>query len=211
MLIYAAADLHGHDERFKRIQKNIDAHHPDLLILAGDTTRYFNPSPVVSKVADFKIPVFLVRGNTDKRSIKKVIGRYKNLTLLDFNKKDFNGVNFVGLNGTIPIPFHSQISFTERWTKKIVTTLDINTVLVAHPPPLRVLDTVFGKFHAGCSKLYETVKLCQPRLLICGHIHENPGIETIQQTTVINCSIGKSGAGTLIQFKDNCIQEIEMI
>lgn len=211
MLIYAAADLHSHNEKFECVQKNIEKYHPDLLILAGDTTSYFNPSPVISKVANFKIPVFMVRGNTDRPYIKKLIDQHDNLTLLDLAKNDFAGVNFVGLNGTIPIPFHSQISFTERWTKKIETQIEKTTVLVAHPPPWGVLDTVFGKFHAGCSKLFESVKLYQPRLLICGHIHENPGIESIQKTTVINCSMGKSGAGTLIHLDNQTIQEIVMI
>ncbi len=51
----------------------------------------------------------------------------------------------------------------------------------------------------------------QPRLLICGHIHEAAGVSEIGETTVVNCSIPKSGKGMMIDVGEGSKPEIEMV
>ena len=36
MLIYAAADIHGHPRRIRRLTSQVADHRPDILLLAGD-------------------------------------------------------------------------------------------------------------------------------------------------------------------------------
>ena len=42
----------------------------------------------------------------------------------------------------------------------------------------------------------------KPRLVLSGHIHEDPGITKIGKTTVVNCSMGKRGEGSLIEINN---------
>ncbi len=71
-------------------------------------------------------------------------------------------------------------------------------VLVAHPPPRGTLDEVFGGFHSGCRRLQKIVVTKQPRLLICSHIHERHRALYVGETLVVNCSMGRKGAGLFI-------------
>jgi hypothetical protein len=67
-------------------------------------------------------------------------------------------------------------------------------VLLAHVPPhgLRADRTFFWK-HAGSTAVREFVERTQPALVLCGHIHEGRGIESLGHTTVANC--GYAGHG----------------
>lgn len=79
--------------------------------------------------------------------------------------------------------------------------LRTSSVLVTHPPPYGVRDRVLGRFHAGSRAVRRLVDLFSPALVICGHIHEQAGVETIGRTTVVNCAMGgRSGAGALISY-----------
>jgi hypothetical protein len=51
----------------------------------------------------------------------------------------------------------------------------------------------------------------QPRLLICGHIHEAAGTSEIGNTTVVNCSIPKTGKGMMIELGAWGNPQIEMV
>ena len=86
-----------------------------------------------------------------------------------------------------------------------------DTVLVAHPPPRGTLDEVLGRFRAGCRKLQKIVVNIQPRLLICGHTHERPGVLFVGETLVVNCSMGRKGAGTVINLDKGMTPKAELI
>jgi Icc-related predicted phosphoesterase len=99
--------------------------------------------------------------------------------------------------------------------KRIIHTLealvDDSSVLVVHSPPRGVLDEAFGKFHAGCKRLHQLIVQCQPRLVLCGHIHEHPGIATIGQTTVVNCNIARKGQGAMVELDPEGALKVEML
>jgi Icc-related predicted phosphoesterase len=89
--------------------------------------------------------------------------------------------------------------------------VDDTSVLVVHSPPRGVLDHAFGRFHAGCRRLYQLVVQCQPRLVLCGHIHEIPGIASIGQTTVVNCNIARTGRGAMVDFDPEGSLKVKML
>ncbi|MCX7635777.1 MAG: hypothetical protein N2Z74_08545, partial [Syntrophales bacterium] len=84
-------------------------------------------------------------------------------------------------------------------------------VLVTHPPPHGVLDEVMGGIHTGSKRLRALIEEKQPRLLICGHIHERPGWAHIGRTVVVNASVGKSGAGALISLRGDTPPEVQLL
>ena len=61
-------------------------------------------------------------------------------------------------------------------------------------------DKVFFGMHGGSKELRDLVDIIHPRLVLCGHIHEDPGFTKINSTTVVNCSMGKRGEGALIEI-----------
>ncbi|MCP3956134.1 MAG: hypothetical protein GY697_28560, partial [Desulfobacterales bacterium] len=150
MRIYAVADIHAKKYRLELIRETIRQHSPDVLIAAGDTANYFNPLPVFQALNNLPVPVLAVRGNTDPRSANRILQDGSNLYNLHLNPMTVNNIRFVGIGGTIPIPFKSRLCLMEaRVVKKLKECLTPETVLVAHPPPYGILDMVLGRFSAG--------------------------------------------------------------
>jgi Icc-related predicted phosphoesterase len=47
--------------------------------------------------------------------------------------------------------------------------------------------------------------------VLCGHIHEHPGIATIGQTTVVNCNIARKGQGAMVELDPEGALKVEML
>ena len=212
MHIYAVADIHGKPEKIALVREKTEALNPDARIVAGDITNYFNSTDVVDQLNHMPVPVLAIRGNTDLEKVDHLLNDYPNTSSLHLNEQKIKGQKFVGVSGTIPVPFSSRIGLRE---KSIINTLealvDDSSVLVVHSPPRGVLDEAFGRFHAGCRRLYQLVAQCQPRLVLCGHIHERPGIATIGQTTVVNCNIARTGRGAIVEFDPEGSLKVKML
>jgi putative phosphoesterase len=212
MRIYAVADIHGKSDRIALVKEKLPHIKPDALIIAGDITNYSNSAAVIEQFNDMPVPVLAIRGNTDLPKVDRLLDHYPNTTSLHLTEYKIEDIGFVGVSGTIPVPFNSRIAICE---KKIMTALStrINekSVLVAHPPPRGILDQVFGRFHAGCRRLYQLVLQNQPKLLLCGHIHEAPGVASIGKTQVVNCCVTRFSKGAQVDFDSDGSPEIIML
>ena len=212
MRIYAVADVHGKPARIERIHKVLLELKPDALVVAGDITNYINSTDVVEQLNHMPVPVLAIRGNTDLSRVDHLLDYYPNTFSLNLKEHKINGVKFVGVSGTIPVPFSSRIRLREKWIfDTLAALINEDSVLVVHSPPRGMLDEAFGKFHAGCRRLYQLVVQCQPRFVLCGHIHECPGIATIGQTTVVNCNIARTGRGALVEFDPEGSLKVKML
>ena len=212
MRIYAVADIHAKKHRLELIRKNIKQHSPDVLITAGDTANYFNPEPVFRELNNLPVPVLAIRGNTDPRSANRILKDGSNLYNLHLNPMTVNNIRFVGIGGTIPVPFKSRLCLLEaRMIKKLKECLTPETVLVAHPPPHGILDRVMGRFSAGSTAVFSILKERPPKLFICGHIHETPGVVSYNGTKVVNCTLGKKSAGALIEYDGRNTPRVQML
>jgi hypothetical protein len=201
MRLYAVADIHARPDRLELISSNIEIHHPDALVIAGDIFNYLNPIPVLEILNGMGVPVVAVRGNSDPFYVRRYFDAYPKIRLLNAASITLDGISFAGLSGTIPVPFRSRIAFREKQLKdKIRPMIDAKTVLVAHPPPYGTLDRVGGRFHAGSALVRDLVIQAQPQMLICGHIHEDTGVAMIGQTTVVNCCLPNGGKGAVIEL-----------
>jgi hypothetical protein len=210
--IYATADLHGYLDRLGRVTDNVVALKPDVLVIAGDITGHRESAAYIRRLNDLPVPVLTVRGNMDAQEIENLIASCPNVISLHQKEVTFDGVMFVGMGGTIPVPFSSRICFRE---KQMIEAMDhlikTDTVLVAHPPPYGTLDEGFGNLHAGSRGLRRLILEKQPRMLICGHIHEKPGWDCIEKTLVVNGSMGRSGAGALITLSGDAMPTVRML
>ncbi len=201
MLIYAAADIHGHPKRFRIIKRLVDTHRPDILVLAGDISRRWQPEVMLDELNRLDLSVVVIRGNSDCRNLASLLHRFPRLRSVHLSMERFDGVEIVGVGGTLPLPFHSRLGLKETEAVGCVSgMLQAHSVLVVHPPPYGVLDRVLGKFHAGSRAVRQLVDNCSPALVICGHIHEQCGVEAIGKTIVVNCAMGRYGGGALIRY-----------
>ena len=212
MRIYAVADIHGKPSRIKCFQKNVAEYRPDILIVAGDITTFKRGPAIIKRFDKIGLPVLAVRGNTDLPGIHGLLNNFTNTLCLHLKEHIIDGIQFVGIGGTIPLPFRSQLGFFEdRVLKKLSRLVDQNSVVVTHPPPWGVLDKAFNRFHAGSKGLYRLIQKYQPRLLICGHIHESAGTAAIDKTIVVNCNISRNNGGAIIEITGNRTPVVEMI
>jgi hypothetical protein len=212
MRIYAVADIHADSERLQRIRSVITEHQPDVLVVAGDIINYIYPEKTFKILNDLSIPVLAVRGNSDPAYVEKYFNRFPHLTSLNLNKVILNSIPFTGLSGTIPLPFRNRVCLREKYLmEKIFPLIDSQSIFVVHTSPWGSLDQVMGRFHSGSKMVRNLVEQTQPRLLICGHIHEAAGVENIGNTTVVNCSIPKTGKGMMIEVGEAGKVEIEMV
>jgi hypothetical protein len=210
--IYATADLHGYRDRLECIAEQVRAWKPNVLVIAGDITGYRDAVGFIRRINDLPVPVLTVRGNMDAQAIETYIEQCTNITSLHQKTVTIDGVRFVGMGGTIPVPFSSRICL---WEKRMFTEMepliDSNCVLVVHPPPYGTLDEGIGSLHAGSRGLLGLVLEQQPKLLICGHIHERPGWAFIGRSLVVNGSMGRSGAGAMITWCDDSPPQVCML
>ncbi|MDY6903058.1 MAG: metallophosphoesterase family protein [Thermodesulfobacteriota bacterium] len=212
MRIYAVADVHGKKSRFDVIRDQATRLKADLIVIAGDMAAHFFRQPVSEYLSGMPVPVFAVRGNTDRGFMETTVWPEAGVTSLHLRRVTFQGIIFTGISGAFLLPFQSRVRWREdALIAKARSCMAGASVVVAHPPPLGLLDTVFGRFHAGSRGLKQLVCSKQPPLLLCGHIHEATGVVHKGKTVVVNCSIGRAGAGALIDYTKGSMPVVNML
>ena len=195
------ADIHGKPDRIRQIRRHISATRPHVLIMAGDISGLTSPCRMLRQINALPVPVLYVRGNSDRRKFERFVKQFRNITSIHATRMLMHAIPITGVGGTIPVPFRSKISFAETsLLRRVEPLIGENTVLVVHPPPRGVLDAVLGRFHVGSINLRHFIESVQPRLVICGHIHECAGIGAIGKTRVVNCSMSRNHNGALIDI-----------
>ncbi|MDP2947543.1 MAG: metallophosphoesterase [Nanoarchaeota archaeon] len=96
-----------------------------------------------------------------------------------------------------PMDYSKKMKSAKKQTdkaKKILSRFKGLDILVCHQPPYGILDKVnfpgipknwIGK-HAGSKAILNYIKTYQPKIVLCGHIHEAKGKAKIRKTVVYN-------------------------
>lgn len=212
MRIYAVADIHGKMEHMESIYRVLDQYNPQLIVVPGDITHFLNWSTPLSQLDSLPVPVLAVRGNTDLKRIEARIEKAANITMLTETPLQIDGFSFVGTSGTLTLPFINRVCLNE---KKRMTGLpcpmEPDTVFVVHTPPKGACDRVGKKIHAGSQNLARFIEAAAPSLVLCGHIHEDCGVTTLHQSTVVNCAIAGPGSGAIIDLEKNETPKINLL
>ena len=211
MRIYAVADIHGKFEKIAKIKDVISQKNPDILVIAGDITNYFSPLKTLELLKDIHIPILAIRGNSDLKRVEGLLQDQKNITLLNHIPVTYQDIPFLGLNGTIPLPFLSKIRFREtHFFDRLKSSITAETILVVHPPPRGVCDKVGNRFSAGSIGLRTFIGNYPPLMMLCGHIHEQAGYQFLKNTLVVNCAMNKNSNGAIIDQSIDCYKNIHL-
>jgi Icc-related predicted phosphoesterase len=201
MRILAVADLHGAQYRLNLVLQNITTYSPDLVIICGDITQ-FGPGELATNFLN-QIPVqtLAVAGNIDTFDVDDGINA-SHATNLDKRCIIIHDIPFIGIGREIPSSLPTLLIDDDAKKKPLKQLLKPPSVLVTHYPPYKTQDRIFIGTHGGSKELRSLIDTYNPRLVFCGHIHEDPGMTTVGDTTVVNCSMGKRTEGALIEMTD---------
>jgi Icc-related predicted phosphoesterase len=202
MLLQAAADFHGDFKKFQLFKAGVEKHSPDVIIIPGDVLDGI-AQPLYGFLDDITVPVLISPGNMDTSMLKTAI---QSTGAVDMNGRSImiGDYTFVGVG-----PKSTDTVFCNIEKKTKAFPLDAMDVLISHIPPRGYMDKSMMGFRIGGKWVREIMTIQQPRLVICGHVHENPGFTTVNGTTILNCSVGKMGQYSLVKL-DNDI-EITMV
>ncbi|UCD14177.1 MAG: metallophosphoesterase family protein [Thermoplasmatales archaeon] len=201
MRILAAADIHGSQYRLNIILKNIEKYSPDLVIICGDITQFGPGETAKNFLGQIEADAVAISGNIDTPDVDQAITESK-ADNIDLKKVVKNSLSFVGIGGNISSQLSKIVIQNKDSEKPLEESIDEKTVLVSHVPPFKTQDRVFFGHHSGSRELRKLVDKCKPRLVLCGHIHEDPGVTKLDGSIVVNCSIGKRTEGALIEIND---------
>ncbi len=201
MRILAVAYIHGAQYRLNLVLKNVSSYTPDLVVICGDITQFGPGELATNFLNQIQIKTFAVPGNIDTFDVDQGINA-SNATNLDKRQVILQGVPFLGIGRELPSQL-SNLPIDDGSTKKpLKKLLKTSSVLVTHYPPYKIQDKIFIGTHGGSKELRSLIDTYKPRLVLCGHIHEDPGMTTVGDTTVVNCSMGKRTEGALVEIGD---------
>ncbi|WP_193222027.1 metallophosphoesterase [Amylibacter sp. SFDW26] len=174
MKILAFSDLHRDAKALHEIMQ--ESGNADILIGAGDfATQGLGTDDTMLILAKAKIPVIIVSGNHDDTKVLRAIcNRFENLHMLHGEVLSINGVDFFGLGDEIPHRNDAEWnqSLSENEAADMLQACPAAGVLITHSPPLGYCDQQENGTHEGSAAIRDTIKLKQPVLNLCGHIHE---------------------------------------
>lgn len=183
------------------IRENLRSHRPDVFVAAGDLTNFGPVSYARELLRDLPVPTLAVPGNCDPRDIVPLLGDLG----VDLHGRRVNVADrtFVGIGGSNPTPFGTPFELSEE---EIYGTLrgimEPGAILVSHPPPRGLVDTVRSGDHVGSTSVRRIVDEFAPPVVLCGHIHEARGVARHGPTTVVNPGAAREGHSALVDVTD---------
>lgn len=197
MKILAFSDLHCDlDQAAKLTELAAEA---DLVIGAGDFAKIHDGlAPTMKALAGIDRPALLVPGNNEtEQALRDDATAWSSAQVLHGEAAELDGTRFFGLGGGIPTtPWDWSFDLSdEEAAAQLEKAEDGIDVLILHSPPHGSCDSSGAPdaTHYGSPALRAAIEAKQPKLVLCGHIHEAWGQrDTIGSSQIAN--LGPSGA-----------------
>jgi Icc-related predicted phosphoesterase len=197
MKLLCITDLHGAEAQLDAILKH--AGPADTVLLGGDITNFGTADDtqhLVGRCQAQGMHVWAVAGNCDSAAIDR---RLFDLGVgLHGRGVVYEGLGLHGLSAMPPWRA-TMYQFTEEELAVFLAQGQAQVaatparVVLSHAPPRGVRDRTHFLHHAGSIALREHVEKTRPALVVCGHIHEARGVESLGPTVVVNCGTGRHG------------------
>jgi Icc-related predicted phosphoesterase len=194
MKIYICSDIHNKFLRF------IPPEPVDLILCAGDITNMgtygenYRASEWLSKLSGLsKFPPLYVPGNHDiSWGTRSMSSGCHNILRTSFHTNLGVKVAGASLSVVYDMPRLAEVwenmTYNKEYEEAYYESLEPCDILVSHSPPSGVTGFCMdNQKDFGSTELRKWIELNQPKLVVCGHIH-NPKSrhETIGKTTVLN-------------------------
>lgn len=189
MKLLLFSDVH---RNLRAISKLVElAEQVDIVIGAGDfgsVRRGLDETIQALQLIDK--PTVVVPGNSESEpELAEACQIWSQAHVLHGSGTTVHGIDFWGVGGGIPVtPFGSwSYDFTEAQAKALLADCPSHGILVTHSPPKGVVDVSSTGRSLGSTAIREAIIAKQPRLVVCGHIHDSAGQQAkLGQTVVIN-------------------------
>jgi uncharacterized protein len=190
--ILAFSDLHHSRSRAEvLVAASTDA---DLVIGAGDFCNVRKGlGGVMSLLKDMKRPFVMVPGNAESAEELRQAA-HEGMVVLHGVGTEIAGLRVFGLGYGVPeTPFGDwSCDLSENEASAMLARCSEADVLVLHSPPKGVADTTSSGLSVGSVAIRDAISRIQPKLAVCGHIHDSWGREgLIGSTRVVN--LGPTG------------------
>ncbi len=185
MKLLAIADVHGNS---RVIQWLIElGRYADLLIVAGDVSDWGNElffKNFFEIISEKGIKTFFVPGNHDPNNELNL----RNILNLHNNVTNYHNMIFCGIGGSNLTPFNTPFELDDFRAEEVFSRLpDKVDVFVSHASPYNTrCDRSYKGEHIGSKPLRRYIEKTQPKIVICGHIHEARSTDMLENTLVVN-------------------------
>ncbi|PJE33951.1 serine/threonine protein phosphatase [Pseudooceanicola lipolyticus] len=161
----------------------------DLVIGAGDfCSMRQGLDEAMELLSGITAPIIAVPGNAESAEELRAAA-LPNMTVLHGERADSGGLRFFGLGNAVPeTPFGGwSCDIGEAEATRLLAPCDRADVLVLHSPPKGVADSTSAGMSVGSQAIHDAISRLQPRLALCGHIHDSWGQSgMIGATKVVN-------------------------
>ncbi|MEO3417024.1 metallophosphoesterase family protein [Roseovarius sp. CAU 1744] len=187
MRILAFSDLHHSRRRAEALVEA--AREADLVIGAGDFCNMRQSLPeAMNLLSGIDAPMVVVPGNAES-SDELQDAAHEGTTVLHGSSAEIGGLRLFGLGYGVPVtPFGAwSCDLTEAHAAEMLARCETADILILHSPPKGVADLTSGGISVGSTALREAIERIQPKIALCGHIHESWGqAGQIGRTRVVN-------------------------
>jgi Icc-related predicted phosphoesterase len=197
--LLAFSDLHRDLDQARRlVERSSEA---DVVIAAGDfASVHEGLEETIGALSAISVPTILVPGNNETEdALRSACEGWDAATVLHGQGMEIEGTQFFGLGAGIPVtPWDWSFDLDEEQAAERLAACPEGAVLVVHSPPKGYCDESSSGEHLGSEAILEAIEAKQPKLAVCGHIHESWGVESeIGSTRVINLG----PAGTTLELR----------
>jgi Icc-related predicted phosphoesterase len=199
MRVLALSDVHGSFGTVEKVLRHeADC---DVILIGGDLTTYGTGGQAEAAIQRFQAfgkPLLLVAGNMDPAPVEETMTRMG--VSIDARGVILGEAGFFGVSAAPLSPLHTPNEIPEEEIRRRADRgwKEVKAarwkVFVPHSPPKDTqLDKIFLGPHVGSRAVREFIQENAPDVMICGHIHEARGEDSLGKTMLVNC--GEAGKG----------------
>lgn len=190
MRLLAFSDIHRDLRQAARLAER--AREVDVVVAAGDfASVHRGLEELIDMLVVIETPTVLVPGNNETdEALREACRGWAAARVLHGETTEIDGAPFFGLGAGVPeTPWPWSFDLPEEDAAARLAACPPGAVLVVHSPPKGHVD---GRRHLGSEAILRAIEEKQPRLAVCGHVHEAAGEESyVGATRVLN--LGPAG------------------
>lgn len=196
MKILAFSDLHCDlDQAAQLVAASDDA---DLVVGAGDfASVHSGLEETIAALSAIETPTVIVPGNNETASALEAAcdaAGWSAATMLHGEGATLAGLSCFGLGAGVPTtPWDWSFDLSEEEAERMLAGFSGADLLILHSPPAGHCDRASTGQSLGSKAIAAAIERVQPRLAVCGHIHESWGCRSSSGSSEI-ANLGPQGS-----------------